>query len=80
MEDIRDEIDRVINDLEKKGLTPNIDRVGFQTRGLGDVVESTLAKFGITQQRYKEWFNLEECDCTRRKEWLNNFFSWQKRV
>ncbi|NBT49607.1 MAG: hypothetical protein EBT07_17700 [Actinobacteria bacterium] len=76
MNDIRNELDKVIDDLEKKGITSDIDK---QTRGLGDVVESVLTKFGITEQRYKEWFSLEECNCTRRKEWLNNFFSWQKK-
>ena len=76
MNDIRNELDKVIDDLEKKGITSDIDK---QTRGLGDVVESVLTKFGITEQRYKEWFSLEEWNCTRRKEWLNNFFSWQKK-
>jgi hypothetical protein len=43
---------------------------------LGDVLESTLTKFGITQERYKSWFGLEECGCTERKKWLNGLFSW----
>lgn len=77
---IEDELDNVISELESKGISPFIDRTKFQTRGLGDIVESTLNKFGITQERYKEWFNLEECDCVKRKEWLNNFFSWQDRT
>jgi hypothetical protein len=46
------------------------------TTGLGDVLESTLTKFGITQERYKSWFGLEECGCTERKKWLNGLFSW----
>jgi len=74
---VEDELDSIISELESKGLTHDIDRVNFQTRGLGDVVESVLTKFGITQERYKEWFDIEECDCTKRKIWLNNFFSWQ---
>jgi hypothetical protein len=44
--------------------------------GLGDVIELTLNKFGITQERYKSWFGLEECDCEERKQWLNGLFSW----
>jgi hypothetical protein len=74
---VEDELDSIISDLESKGITYDIDRIKFQTRGLGDVVESVLTKFGITQERYKEWFGIEECDCTKRKMWLNNFFSWQ---
>jgi hypothetical protein len=76
---IEDELDVIISELESKGITSDIDRVKFQIKGLGDVVESVLNKFGITQERYKQWFNLEECNCTKRKEWLNNFFSWQSR-
>ncbi len=76
---IEDELDNIISELESKGITSDIDRVKFQTSGLGNVVESVLNKFGITQERYKQWFNLEECNCTKRKEWLNNFFSWQVR-
>ncbi len=74
------DLDLVISELEKMGVKSNIDPVKFHTRGLGDIVESVLYRFGITQERYKEWFNLEECDCTKRKEWLNNFFSWQDRT
>ncbi len=74
---IEDELDNIISELESKGITSDIDRVKFQTKGLGNVVESVLNKFDITQERYKQWFNLEECNCTKRKEWLNNFFSWQ---
>ena len=46
--------------------------------GLGDVVESTLSTFGITEERFKAWFNLKECNCNKRKKWLNNLFSWRK--
>ena len=74
MSDIRQEMDQVINELKNKGIhetaNPN------ETTGLGDVIESTLNKFGITQERYKSWFGLEECDCEERKKWLNGLFSW----
>jgi hypothetical protein len=46
--------------------------------GLGDVVESVLTNMGITQERFKEWFSLKECNCNKRKQWLNNLFSWKK--
>jgi len=76
MSDVRPEMDRVINELQAKGINPTISKEELERRGLGDVVESTLTKFGITQERYKEWFGLQECNCTARKKWLNNFFSW----
>ena len=74
MSDIKQEMDQVINELKTKGIhqTTNPNEI----TGLGDVVESTLTKFGITQERYKEWFGLQECNCTARKKWLNSFFSW----
>jgi len=74
-EKIKNEMDEVINQLEKKGIKYN---QGDDLTGLGDVVESVLTSMGITQERFKEWFNLKECNCTKRKKWLNNLFSWKK--
>jgi hypothetical protein len=73
----RAEMDTVIKDLEAKGVT--IDTKEGEITGLGDVVESTLQKFGITEERFKEWFNLEECNCSKRKKFLNSVFSWKKK-
>jgi len=76
-EEIKQEMDVVIQELEKQGIQPNShtepDRVG-----LGDVVENTLTAMGITQDRFKNWFNLKECNCSKRKAYLNNLFSWKK--
>jgi hypothetical protein len=66
----------VINELESKGVTFDTTQEDLQTRGLGDVVEGVLTKFGVTQERYKEWFGLQECNCTKRKKYLNGLFSW----
>ena len=74
MDDVRPEMDQVINELKTKGIDPNQNPQ--LTKGLGDVVESTLTKFGITQERYKQWFGLQECNCTERKKWLNGLLSW----
>tara|TARA_Y100000004_G_scaffold27886_1_gene28597 strand:+ start:416 stop:742 length:327 start_codon:yes stop_codon:yes gene_type:complete len=76
-EQIKSEMDDVINELEKKGVSFNTRDEEFV--GLGDVVESTLNTFGITQERFKAWFNLKECNCNKRKKWLNNLFSWKKK-
>jgi hypothetical protein len=76
MSDVRPEIDKVIGELQARGIQPTTSKEDLEKRGLGDVVEATLTKFGITQERYKQWFGLQECNCTGRKKWLNDFFSW----
>ena len=76
MSDVRPELDKVIQELESKGVDFNTPKEELERRGLGDVVESTLTKFGITQERYKQWFGLQECNCTKRKKYLNGLFSW----
>jgi len=74
MTNIRQEMDQVINELESKGVKHNAKE--DEVVGLGDVVESVLTKFGITEERFKQWFGLAECNCTKRKKYLNNLFSW----
>ena len=79
MKDITQEMDQVIDDLKKKGINPLNQKPPENPQeiiGLGDIIESTLIKFGITQERYKNWFELKECNCTERKKWLNGIFSW----
>ena len=41
--------------------------------GVGTLVENVLTRFGVTQERFKSAFNLDECGCEERKEWLNKF-------
>jgi hypothetical protein len=79
MNDVRPELDKIIQELESKGIDPNISQEELQKRGLGDVVESTLTKLGITQERYKSFFGLKECNCKKRKQWLNGVLSWKIR-
>ena len=74
---IKGEMDDVINELEKQGVNFNTREEDYT--GLGDVVENVLNTFGITQERFKSWFNLKECNCNKRKKWLNNLFSWKKK-
>ena len=68
-------MDEAITALESQGITLRSYRT--QMTGLGDVVEETLETLGITQEKFKEWFNLKECNCEKRKKWLNNLFSWE---
>lgn len=77
MGDIRNEMDTVIHELEKLGVSPN-SHLDNGMVGLGDVVENVLTSVGITQERFKEWFGLKECNCTKRKAWLNSLFSWKR--
>jgi hypothetical protein len=71
----RSEIDKTINELEKDGVnTKNYQEV----EGLGDLIESALGKVGITEEKFKSWFNLKECNCSKRKEWLNSVFSFKR--
>lgn len=75
---IQTEMDKVIIELEKRGITNQSWRSNEELeRGLGDVVESVLTSFGITEEKFKNWFNLKECNCTKRKKWLNSLFSWK---
>jgi len=74
-QDIKNEMDEVITQLEQRGIQYNQKD---DLTGLGDVMESVLTSMGITQERFKEWFNLQECNCTKRKKWLNNLFSWKR--
>ena len=75
-EQIKGDLNPIIEELERQGVSFNSRESEFP--GLGDVVESTLQKFGITEERFKAWFNLRECNCAKRKKWLNNLFSWRK--
>ena len=76
--DMKQEMNQVIADLEKQGIDVNayLDEPNAERIGLGDVVEKTLQKFGITEDRFKKWFGLKECGCSKRKKWLNGLFSW----
>lgn len=71
------EMDTVIKDLEANGVSYNTKE--GEITGLGDAIESTLQKFGVTEERFKEWFNLKDCNCSKRKKFLNNLFSWKKK-
>ncbi len=73
---IKQEMQPVIDSLKEQGLTHNSTEQ--EIVGLGDVVEATLNKFGVTEERFKAFFKLAECNCKERKKWLNNVFSWYK--
>jgi len=76
MSDIRQEMNQVIQELENRGINVN-SHINPETKGLGDVVEDVLKTFGVTEERFKQWFGLQECGCSKRKKWLNGLFSWK---
>lgn len=73
--EIKKEMDEAIKELQSRGVKFND---GDEKEGLGDIVEGVLTSLGITQEKFKKWFNLQECNCNKRKKWLNNVFSWKK--
>jgi len=77
-DEIKKEMDEVITELERRGISrddyANAEKL---EKGLGDVVESVLISMGITEDKFKKWFNLKECNCAKRKKWLNGLFSWK---
>ena len=73
---IKEEMQSAIDALKEKGITHNSKE--HEIVGLGDIVESILQTFGITEERFKKWAELRECNCKERKKWLNNLFSWKK--
>lgn len=82
--DIRKEMNEVISDLEKNGVDVNsIHGLSGDDKEypilLGDAIEKALQKFGITEEKFKKWFGLKECGCSKRKKWLNGLFSWRAR-
>lgn len=77
MSNIQQEMDVVINELEKLGINPS-SHLDPNMMGLGDVVENVLKSVGVTEERFKEWFGLKECNCSKRKAWLNSLFSWKR--
>ena len=77
-EAIKTELGHVIHHLKEQGIKHN-SKEG-EIEGLGDKVEQTLTALGITEERYKEFFNLKECSCKERKKFLNNLLSWHKKA
>ena len=75
---VREDMNKLIAELEQQGIKVNQYKLPNGKEGLGDVVEAALTKLGITEQRFKDFFGLKECNCTKRKQWLNGLFSWHK--
>lgn len=73
---IRDELDPVVEALKEAGIKHNDD---YDIVGIGDVVESILLTLGVTQESFKNFWNLNECHCTERKKFLNGILHWRNK-
>lgn len=72
---IQKEMNEVIQRLEEQNISLDTN----EQAGLGDLVETVLTQFGITEERFKSWFKLKECGCSKRKKYLNKLLSWKKK-
>lgn len=75
-EEIKQKVDALVNDLESKGVSYNSKSENVV--GLGDIIEGALSQIGITEESFKALFGLKECNCSKRRKWLNNLLSWKK--
>jgi len=75
-EKMRKLMDEVFEELENKGLNNTITDAEIKEKGLGDLVEEILTRWGITEEQFKKWTGLPECGCSDRKKWLNRLLSW----
>lgn len=72
---LANDVQKIVDELKSRGIKHNTTET--EVVGLGDVVESALKSVGITQERFKQLFGLKECNCTERKDFLNNLLSWK---
>jgi hypothetical protein len=70
------EMDEMTAALKEKGIDINTNEE--QITGLGDIVQATLNKVGITEERFKQFFGIKSCNCEKRKQWLNKILSWKE--
>ena len=48
---------------------------------VGDLVETMLARIGISKDRVKQWLRLRDCGCAKRQKWLNQWgYQQQDRI
>lgn len=78
-----DKLDRAIEHLKSQGLSlkkiEEIMGIESASRGLGDTIEKTLSKFGITSKIVEKIMGTKGCGCNERKDWLNKIFPYSKK-
>jgi hypothetical protein len=71
------ELDKFIDKVEEQGI--KVEDYSDSPEGLGDVVSNILAGLGIEESSIEKWLNIEECGCSKRKEFLNKIFPFRKK-
>lgn len=81
--DEADKVDLAIQNLKKQGLSlediEEITGAKGASRGLGDTIQKTLSKFGITSKLAEKIMGTKGCGCNERKSWLNKIFPYKKK-
>jgi len=73
------ELDQVMHELAKEGVTYK-NYTSRPAEGLGDLLESAFAKFGITEESVKKWPGMAHaCRCNQRKEFLNKLMPFKRK-
>lgn len=76
---VGEEIDKVVEHLEKE---EDVRLDNFHTKdstGLGDTLQKVFAKFGITEETIQKATGLKGCGCQKRKQFLNKIFPYRKK-
>lgn len=69
---LKSEADGAIAELQQKGI--DMDK---PSEGLGDTIEKTLSKFGITSEKIEKILGGRGCGCSERKKWFNKIFKYR---
>lgn len=79
MSNVAEKIDEVIKHLESE---EDVNLTNFKHKdpeGLGDTLERTFAKFGITEEVITKALGIGGCGCQKRKKFLNQIFPYRKK-
>ena len=73
---IRNQIDKVINQLEKCGIKYD-ERDPANITGLEETLNNVLLDQKIDKESFNKWFYLKNFGSAKRKKWIDNLFSWK---
>ena len=71
------EIDEVMNEVEKEGVT--LDNYTENKEGLGDLIGNVMSKLGVTEEKIQKWSNIGGCGCSARRQFLNKIMPFRKK-
>ena len=64
--------ERIVDELQSQGVT-----LETKMDGLGDLVHATLKTLGITEERFKKILGVDECNCNKRRAFLNKLLPFK---